>query len=279
MNDGHQSLEPIAWIRTPFRDKFTVPRQSGLVNQAKGIIQFCPDFADADRLQDFRAHSHYWLIWGLHLHQHTDKSLAVRPPRLGGNQKTNVFTTRSPFRPNNLGLSAVKLDTIDSAHQQIHVMGVDMVDNTPIYDIKPYLPYADSINSATSTWANSAPVRCFDVRYRETARQQLTQYEQQHAVPVMPLVSELLAHDARPAYHGKTAGKTAGRSADKATPASPRIYYSQIYTLAIAWQVEGDTLTVLSATELSAAELSAAKLAATELATNQSEIKKPINPS
>lgn len=143
------NIEPIAFITNDYKEKFGVPRQSGLVNISSKII-LEPKFRDKNALRGLEDFSHIWLIWGFSENK-TGFSPTVRPPRLGGNIRKGVFATRSPFRPNSLGLSAVKLEKIDGF--TITVTGADLMNGTPIYDIKPYLPYADSIPDASNGWA------------------------------------------------------------------------------------------------------------------------------
>ena len=155
-------LRPIGYIHTDFEEKFGLPRQSGIVEGLLGEIHFEPAYRNPDALVGITGFSHLWLIWGFHKHdEKIEQALAegkfspmTRPPRLGGNEKRGVFATRSPFRPNGLGLSVVKLESVDLAGVAdgegpvIHVSGIDMLDGTPIYDIKPYVPYVDSIPGA-----------------------------------------------------------------------------------------------------------------------------------
>lgn len=147
-NQGEEgrTLITIARIRTDFPTKFGIPRQSGLVT-LQGVILFQPEYRNPDALRGIEAYSHLWLIWGFSQAKGRPWSPTVRPPRLGGNKRLGVFATRSPFRPNSLGLSSVKLEGIEldaDLGPILHVSGVDLLDNTPIYDIKPYLPYTDS---------------------------------------------------------------------------------------------------------------------------------------
>src|SRR5450756_1263558 len=140
-------LKVIAHIRSDFPSKFGVPRQSGLVDTLKAEVIFEPEYRNPDALRGLEGFSHLWLIWEFSQSVRADWSPTVRPPRLGGNTRVGVFATRSPFRPNPLGLSSVKLDRIE-LHSELgpilHVSGADLIDQTPIYDIKPYLAYTDS---------------------------------------------------------------------------------------------------------------------------------------
>ncbi|MCF0177308.1 MAG: tRNA (N6-threonylcarbamoyladenosine(37)-N6)-methyltransferase TrmO [Bacteroidales bacterium] len=144
-------ISPIAHIRTDFREKFGIPRQSGLAPGCNGSIVFEPQFRNPDCIRGLEGFSHIWLLWGFS--EANSDSMTVRPPRLGGNSRVGVFASRSPFRPNRIGMSAVKLCRIEHNAENgpvLKVSGVDLLDGTPIYDIKPYIPYADCIPEATS---------------------------------------------------------------------------------------------------------------------------------
>lgn len=188
------SLNVIATLRTCYTDKFGVPRQSGLVPAAWGVIEFEPAYRRAEAVRGIEEFSHLWLITQFHLVENEPASLTVRPPRLGGNEKRGVFATRSPFRPNRLTLSVVKLDRIEldgGNAPRLFVSGVDLVDGTPIFDIKPYVRYADSVPEAHSSFADvpppSVPVR----------------WDCDSVVPddVRRIIDQSLAQQPQPAYH------------------------------------------------------------------------------
>ena len=146
-------LTPIAHFHSPFPTKFGIPKQSGLVADLRGEIVFEPTFRNADFVRGLDEFDYLWLIWEFSANRHAAASPVVRPPVLGGNEKIGVFATRSPFRPNPLGLSAVRLESIeitDTRGPVIHVLGADLMDGTPIFDIKPYIAYADSHPDARS---------------------------------------------------------------------------------------------------------------------------------
>jgi tRNA-Thr(GGU) m(6)t(6)A37 methyltransferase TsaA len=187
-------LNPIATLRTCYTDKFGVPRQSGLVPGAWGVIEFEPAFRRAEAVRGIEEFSHLWLITQFHLVTEEPTSLTVRPPRLGGNEKRGVFATRSPFRPNRLTLSVVKLDRVElegDLAPRLFVSGVDLVDGTPVFDIKPYIRYADSIPAAHSGFADEAP------------SQSPVRWDCQSAVPdeVRAIIDQSLALQPQPAYH------------------------------------------------------------------------------
>ena len=151
------TLKVIARIRTDLPEKFGVPRQSGLIPELKGKIVFEPEYRNMDALRGLEEFSHLWLIWQFSKAARDTWSPLVRPPRLGGNEKMGVFATRSPFRPNAIGLSCVELEKVELDRELgpvIYVRGVDLMDGTPIFDIKPYLPYADCRNEATGGWTD-----------------------------------------------------------------------------------------------------------------------------
>lgn len=148
MNDSFlQQLQPIAYVRTDFATKFGVPRQSGLIDSLKASIVFEPEYRDPNAFRGLEGYSYLWVIWQFSEIRSRRWSATVRPPRLGGDTRMGVFATRSPFRPNHLGLSSLKLDSIEYTKDSgpiLHVRGADMMNGTPVYDIKPYLAYTDS---------------------------------------------------------------------------------------------------------------------------------------
>lgn len=156
MEKESYTLEPIAHIRTDFPGKFGLPRQSGLVEELTGRIVFTPAYRDIAALRGIEGYSHLWLLWRFSLAERAGWSPTVRPPRLGGNTRMGVFATRSPFRPNSIGLSCVRLEGVEPDTPEgpcLLVSGVDMADGTPILDIKPYLPFADSRPEAADGFA------------------------------------------------------------------------------------------------------------------------------
>ena len=193
------TLDTIAIIRTCFPQKFAIPRQPSLAPSAKGVIILEPDYSDPQAINGLEQVSHLWLTFIFHQHSDQAAKLQVRPPRLGGNKKLGVFATRSSFRPNYLGLSVVKLDEIKIINQRVHLLvsGVDMVDGTPVVDIKPYLPYVDTI-AATNAIAQQPPTR-LSVIITEAAQVLLQRHP--HSNYLRQLIVDVLAQDPRPAYH------------------------------------------------------------------------------
>ncbi len=187
-------LNVIATLRTCYTDKFGVPRQSGLVPSAWGVIEFAAAYRRAEAVRGIEQFSHLWLITQFHLVTEEPTSLTVRPPRLGGNERRGVFATRSPFRPNRLTLSVVKLDRVElegDAAPRLFVSGVDLVDGTPILDIKPYIRFADSVPEACSGFADEVPVR-LPVRWN---------CESSVPEEVRVIIDQSLALQPQPAYH------------------------------------------------------------------------------
>lgn len=161
-----QKMQPIATIHTGFPTKFGIPRQSGLVPQLKGTIVFNPEFRNADALRGLEGFSHIWIIWEFSEAIREEWSPTVRPPRLGGNTRLGVFATRSPFRPNPIGLSCVRLEKVELSSPNgpvLHVSGADLMDGTPIYDIKPYIPYTDCQPDATAGFTGNVSMHSLNV--------------------------------------------------------------------------------------------------------------------
>ena len=152
------NIHPIAYFHSPFSSKFGIPKQSGLVEELEGRIVFAPEYRNADYIRGLQGFDYIWLIWEFSDNRHSSKSPVVRPPVLGGNERVGVFATRSPFRPNALGLSSVRIQRIEldsTSGPVIHVLGADLMDGTPIYDIKPYIVYADCHPDARSGFVDS----------------------------------------------------------------------------------------------------------------------------
>lgn len=188
-------IKPVAYIKNGFTDKFGIPRQSGMANTVESRIVFCPEYRDENAIRGIEQYSHLWLIWGFSENE-GKWSPTVRPPRLGGNTRVGVFATRSPFRPNSIGLSALKLDKVEITEKDgviLHVSGADLLDGTPIYDIKPYLPYADSIPDAVGGFTESLEERHLDVDFSEELLSRVSEDKRSSLIAV-------LAADPRPSY-------------------------------------------------------------------------------
>jgi len=194
------TLEPIGYIRSPYKQKFSVPRQPSLVSATTSRVEIVAPFNQVEMLDEIEQFSHFWLIFAFHQNIKAGWKSKVRPPRLGGNKKVGVLASRSSFRPNHLGLSLMELSRVERNPSQpiLHFKGGDLVNGTPVFDIKPYLPYADSVSHAHAGYAQSAPQTQLTVVWTEPAHQQASKLklsEQQYSV-----IKQVLAQDPRPAY-------------------------------------------------------------------------------
>ena len=192
-------INPIAYIRTEFPEKFGVPRQSGLASALRGTIVFVPEYRNADALRGLEGFSHLWLIWEFSANsERKDWQPTVRPPRMGGNERMGVFATRSPFRPNPLGLSCVEIESVQYDHQEgpvIHVKGADLMDGTPIYDIKPYIKYADARPNAVCGYVDKLEERTLKV----VIPSEISLGVQDKSL--LEALVQTLSLDPRPSYH------------------------------------------------------------------------------
>ncbi|MFA3789530.1 tRNA (N6-threonylcarbamoyladenosine(37)-N6)-methyltransferase TrmO [Aliiglaciecola sp. SL4] len=224
-------ISPIGHINTPYKEKFAIPRQPGLVTAAMGQIIFAQGFNSADFIRGIEQFSHLWLVFQFHQTANKSTSPLVRPPRLGGNEKVGVFASRSTHRPNNIGISAVKFEEVILVNSQtrIVVSGMDLLDNTPIIDIKPYIPYSDSIPHAEAGYGQTKPQETLAVIFSQNAREQLAIYQQQHP-RLDTLIEQILSQDPRPAYHK--------------TKTTDRLYGVALYDLNIQWRVLQNTCVV-----------------------------------
>ncbi len=216
-------IKPIAYIHTDFKEKFGIPRQSRRVPSLMGEIIFEPEYRNPDAVRGLTDFSHLWLIFGFSTAKRGRDALTARPPRLGGNTRIGVFATRAPYRPNSLGLSAVKLESErfePNLGTVITVSGVDILDNTPIYDIKPYIPYADSIPDATGGFADGVRTHSLKVLFPENLLNLLPADKRTAAI-------DCLKDDPRPSYHN-----------------DGRIYSMNFAGFDIHFTVSDDTLTV-----------------------------------
>lgn len=186
------NIEPIAHFRSPLTSKFGIPRQAGIVRELRGQIVFEPDYRNPDALRGLEAFDYLWIIWGFSENVEAEKHATVRPPLLGGNERRGVWATRSPFRPNNLGLSSVRIERIEDG--VIHVLGADLMDGTPIYDIKPYLEYVDSHTGVRSGFVDERQWQELKVEMSEELQRQFTNDELQALMAT-------LRQDPRPQYH------------------------------------------------------------------------------
>lgn len=218
-------IEPIAYFRSPFATKFGVPKQSGLVENLMGTIEFVPQYRNADALRGMEDFDYIWLIWEFSANRHAATSPVVRPPLLGGNRKVGVFASRSPFRPNRLGLSSVRISEIELDTPRgplIHVLGADLMDGTLIYDIKPYVVYADSHPDARSGFVDKNAIRWLEVVVPDAVASRYSSDE-------LAALRKVLSLDPRPHYQD-----------------NPEKVYGMMYAgKDVKFRVEGDVLTVV----------------------------------
>ncbi len=224
------TMRIIARIKSDFPTKFGIPRQSGLVEQLHATIVFEPEFRNPDALRGIGDFSHLWLIWQFSQAVRNNWSPTVRPPRLGGNTRMGVFATRSPFRPNAIGLSSVRLLEVEQTENYgtvLHVGGADLMDGTPIFDIKPYIPYGDCHVDATGGFTDHAEDFLLQVDFPDHLLSVLPEEKQDAAVAV-------LSHDPRPSYQHS----------------AQRVYGLSFAGFDIHFTVEDNTLTVQSVKKL-----------------------------
>ena len=224
------AIKPVARMQSDFATKFGIPRQSGLVEELRSTIVFEPEFRNEDALRGIEDFSHLWIIWQFSEAVRDEWSPTVRPPRLGGNTRMGVFATRSPFRPNNLGLSCVKLLGVEQTAEHgtvLHVGGADLMDGTPIFDIKPYIPYSDCKIDATGGFTDTAGDFLLEVNFPDDLLRKLPKDKREAAVGV-------LSHDPRPSYQRK----------------SGRIYGLTFAGFDIRFTVEDNLLTVVEVNKL-----------------------------
>lgn len=225
-------MEKIATFHSPFATKFGIPRQAGVVQDVKGTITFEKAYRTLDAVRGMEDFDYLWLIWGFSANRHAANGVTVRPPRLGGNRQLGVFATRSPFRPNPIGLSSVRIDHIDYDAPEapvIHVLGADLMDGTPIYDIKPYIPYTDAHPEARGGFTDFTEWRPLDVIIPE----QIAAHLQREGIET-GVLSDVLSQDPRPQYHDD----------------SSRIYGMEYQNHDIRFMVDGNSLTVVEAKKL-----------------------------
>ncbi len=190
-----ESLHVIAHIYTDFPEKFGIPRQSGMIPELQGTIVFEPEYRNPEAVRGLDGYDYVWLLWGFEGTKRDAWSPSVRPPRLGGNRRMGVFATRSPFRPNSIGLSSVKLEGIELGEHGpvISVSGIDMRNGTPIYDIKPYIPFADSHPEARGGFSAEIDDGLLDVEFPDDLLDKIDPKKQQALIQV-------LLQDPRPRY-------------------------------------------------------------------------------
>jgi tRNA-Thr(GGU) m(6)t(6)A37 methyltransferase TsaA len=222
-------LTPIGTIRSCYREKFGIPRQPGLVTSASAVLELSPPYDAPDALRGLEEFSHLWIIYLFHASARDQWKATVRPPRLGGNRRIGVFASRSNFRPNPVGLSAARLLGIEGS--TLKLGGGDFLDGTPVLDIKPYLPYADSLPDAGGSYAGTAPERIYTVTFAPGLDETVRLLEENGRPALEKLIREMLAYDPRPAYR---------------TDERARRFGTRLFDLDVRWTLDGDRIKVLS---------------------------------
>ncbi|KTF08979.1 tRNA (N6-threonylcarbamoyladenosine(37)-N6)-methyltransferase TrmO [Pseudoalteromonas sp. 10-33] len=220
------SISAVGHIQSPYKQKFAIPRQPRLVPEAKAKLIFAPDFNREEFVRGIDEFTHIWLLFRFHETADKGYSAMVRPPRLGGNERKGVFATRATFRPNAIGMSAVKLEGIEYKNGQLSLLlaGIDLLDGTPIIDIKPYLPYSDAMLDASAGFADTRPETQMSVEFTPEVTlfiEQQTQYPD-----LLNFISNVLKQDPRPAYKKQKDGEQS--------------YGMTLYDYNIRWHVNGD---------------------------------------
>ena len=210
-------VSPVGFVRSCFKEKFAIPRQPQLAPAAHGVLELVAPFDQGEAVQGLEQVSHVWLLFLFHLALEDKPRLKVRPPRLGGNQSMGVFATRATHRPNGIGQSVVKLDKVEPG--RLWLSGIDLLDGTPVLDIKPYVPYADAIGGATNCIASAAPA-LIPVHWQDAALQQARKHALRLNEPLVELIEQCLAQDPRPAYQ---------------LPTPERRYGAQFWDLDVRW--------------------------------------------
>lgn len=216
-------FNPIGIISSPYKEKFGIPRQPGLVTEAQATLTLLPPYNQPETVRGLEQFSHVWVIFVFHATQDQGWKPTVRPPRLGGNARLGVFATRSTFRPNPLGLSVAKLSAIQVQGRTISLVltGADLLDGTPVLDIKPYLPYADALSQASAGFAQDTPPAMQTVSFSSLASAQCEQQQARWQTNMRRLVEQILSQDPRPSYqHGQPQG---------------RVYAMRLYDFDLRW--------------------------------------------
>lgn len=194
-------VNPVGFVRSCFKEKFAIPRQPHLAPAARGVLELVAPFDQGDAVQGLEQVSHVWLLFLFHQALEQTPRLKVRPPRLGGNQSMGVFATRATHRPNGIGQSVVCLEKVEPG--RLWLSGIDLLDGTPVLDIKPYVPYADSVGTARNDMASQAPA-LIPVQWTDSALLQAREHAARLAEPLVELIEQCLAQDPRPAYQKPT---------------------------------------------------------------------------
>lgn len=227
------SFKSIGILSTCFKEKFGIPRQPRLVDGARGILKLNDDFMIRNAIRELEGFSHLWIIFVFHQHQAKNWKPSIRPPRLGGARKVGVLASRSPHRPNPIGLSAVKLDRIDTDARggaELHLSGVDILDGTPVLDIKPYIAYADSIPEAKGGWAEE-PIERTAVEFSELALKSIEVNQGSDYPHLKDLILGMLELDPRPAFQKR-------RMPPSSTEAQGTHYGFRLFDFDVKWKIQ-----------------------------------------
>ncbi|HGY3559850.1 TPA: tRNA (N6-threonylcarbamoyladenosine(37)-N6)-methyltransferase TrmO, partial [Pseudomonas putida] len=211
------TVVPVGIVHSCFKEKFAIPRQPQLAPAARGVLELLPPFDQGDAVEGLEQVSHVWLLFLFHQALEEKPRLKVRPPRLGGNKSMGVFATRATHRPNGIGQSVVRLEGVEPG--RLLLSGIDLLDGTPVLDIKPYVPYADSVAGASNQMANAAPV-AIAVQWADNALIQAREHALRLNEPLVQLIEQCLAQDPRPAYQ---------------IPPSERVYGVKFWDVQVRW--------------------------------------------
>jgi len=226
--DPRLTFDPIGTIHSCYGEKFGIPRQPGLVKSATATLELAPPYDTPDALRGLDAFSHLWVIFIFHQSTRTQWKPTVRPPRLGGNERIGVFASRSPFRPNPIGLSVVELLGIEGT--TLKLGGGDFLDSTPVLDLKPYIPYADHIPGATGAFAHAVPEPVNQVEFSSETEQAILTLENESRPALRQLICDMLAYNPRPAYQAND---------------PQRIFGTRLFDLEINWKQTEQSVVVV----------------------------------
>jgi len=225
------TVSPVGIVRSCFKEKFAIPRQPQLAPAARGVLELLPPFDQGDAVEGLEQVSHVWLLFLFHQALEDKPRLKVRPPRLGGNKSMGVFATRATHRPNGIGQSVVRLEGVEPG--RLLLSGIDLLDGTPVLDIKPYVPYADSVAEASNRMASDAP-EPISVQWSESALPQAHTHALRLGEPLVELIEQCLAQDPRPAYQ---------------MPPPERVYGVKFWDVQVRWHYpQPDVIRVLEVT-------------------------------
>jgi tRNA-Thr(GGU) m(6)t(6)A37 methyltransferase TsaA len=225
--DSKIKLHPIGILRSCYGEKFGIPRQPGLVRSASATLELLPPYNTAEAVRGLEKFSHVWILFVFHQSARDEWKATVRPPRLGGNERIGVFASRSNFRPNPIGLSVVELLAVEGS--TLKLGGGDFLDGTPVLDIKPYLPYVDSVPDAHSAFAESAPAPVNRVEFTPEAEYALNELENEKRPALRQIICDMLAYNPRPAYQNDD---------------PERIYGTRLFELEVRWKQAGTSIIV-----------------------------------